>query len=1111
MSRKEFYGSMRRGAWIFLISGLFLIITVLGWLWKSEENYRKELLAEGDRLLLSEKKLFLEQLSDLFADTRVFAEMASSSLHNGQFNREQISRLQSYFLALAGWKQLYHQVRLLGAEGMERIRIESSPHGERVVPDKELQDKSDRDYFVQVMKTPAEAYLSKFDPNIEHGEIEYPLNPTLRFSATVLDSDKARRGVVVINWKGTLLLEEMKKLARGTSGQIFLLNDEGYWLLGPKPEDEWASVGTPDRSKTMAVQDRDAWRLISSSLQGHFFSSSGLYVWKTIDPSGDLQQSPVRVTDIRAAESWKLLYVVPPDKLIPTWKNRTLAILAGLLTAAAIISCVAGHDHYRKQVLWKSLAESEQRFRVVTNTVRDSIVMIDSSGTIMFWSPAAERMFGYGEKEAVGKDLHALVASAANRLKAREGLAQFGQSGSGYVVHQTREVEALRKDGSSFHAEISVASLLEENEWFAVGTVRDISERKIAESILRESEERYRAVFESASVGIDLVDVGGRFLQVNDAWFNMLGYSRDELLDKTICDVTHPDDVQESREVRDRIVAGEMSTYRFRKRYIRKDGRVVWVDESQAALREQGTGRLTLVRVVLDITEWLEAEAARDRVVSGIEQAAEMFIITDAEGTIQYVNPAFERVTGYTGEEVLGRNSRLLASVQQDALFREQLWDTIRAGNVWSGRLIDRKKDGSLYHAEATVSPVVDGAGNIANFVAVIRDITEQVALSKQLVQAQKMEAVGTLAGGVAHDFNNLLQVVLGYSELALSDEGLSKQLAEDLTKVNRAARSGAELVKRLLTFSRKTEMEQRPLQLNQTIEQMKKMLSRTIPKMIEIRLVLADDLATIHADPTQMEQVLMNLAVNARDAMPGGGICTIRTENVILEEAFAATHFGVQPGNYVMLSVSDTGKGMDQETQLHIFEPFFTTKGPGEGTGLGLAMVYGIVQHHNGHIRCRSEVGEGTTFEMYLPSMTTEVGNGKPELLQRRPPTGSETILLVDDDNDVRDLGSRLLTKAGYKVIEARRGGEALEVYRNRPGEISLVVLDLIMPEMGGVQCLEELLKIDPSARVVIASGQADGGGTLRATKDLARGFVSKPFQFDRLLWAVREALDQE
>jgi len=371
------------------------------------------------------------------------------------------------------------------------------------------------------------------------------------------------------------------------------------------------------------------------------------------------------------------------------------------------------------------------------------------------------------------------------------------------------------------------------------------------------------------------------------------------------------------------------------------------------------------------------------------------------------------------------------------------------------------------------------------------------------------MEAIGTLAGGIAHDFNNLLQITLGYSELLLSQKADDEAEYGDLHKIHQAALSGADLVQRLLTFSRKVEPKPVPMSLNKQIRQVEKLLRRTILKMIDIRLELGDDDQRINADPALVEQALMNLAVNARDAMPDGGVLTVRTRNISLDEDYCRLHPEWKRGDYVLLSVSDTGQGMDEATLEHIFEPFYTTKELGRGTGLGLAMVYGIVKQHGGYISCESTLGQGTTFKIYLPVIHTEA---MPDILpdELDLPRGTEIILLVDDEEIIRELGQRILRRSGYTVLTAPNGKEALNVYQKEKGNISLVILDLIMPEMGGKLCLEELLKIDPQLKVIIASGYAADGQTKETVEKGAKGFIAKPYNLKEMLQTVRHVLDQ-
>ena len=478
------------------------------------------------------------------------------------------------------------------------------------------------------------------------------------------------------------------------------------------------------------------------------------------------------------------------------------------------------------------------------------------------------------------------------------------------------------------------------------------------------------------------------------------------------------------------------------------------------------------------------------------------------DGEITDANPSFLEIFGYTREEMIGMDVHELYFNPAD---RSKFQDEIeKKGSVKDYEVKWRKKDGTGIDGLVTSSVYLGKDGSIAGYLGIARDVTLRKRLERQVLQAQKMESIGTLAGGIAHDFNNILTVVLGFSELLLVERDERDPFYADLQKINQAARNGADLVKRILAFSRKANINPRPLNLNRQIEQAKELLVRTIPKMIEIELALSGDLATVYADPVQIEQVLMNLAVNAKDAMPDGGRLTIETKNVALSEEYCRMYPGAKPGDYVLLSVSDTGYGMDKETSSRMFEPFFTTKEAGKGTGLGLATVYGIVKQHGGYITCDSELGAGTTFEVYLPIRPTEAKTqtptGKPTL-----PEGKERILLVDDDESVKELGKRILERSGYTVILSASGKEALDLYEKGSEKISLVILDLIMPEMGGVECLERLLKIDPGVKVLIASGYAVEGQTKDSIVTKARGFVAKPYDMGQMLQAVREILDSE
>ena len=789
------------------------------------------------------------------------------------------------------------------------------------------------------------------------------------------------------------------------------------------------------------------------------------------------------------------------DTEIHLWRDYSIYKLP-----SGEIVAVYGDDTEGKKAE-EALWESQRMLAAILAAVPVGIGLARNR-KIQWANEAWMKMFGFTEEsQYIGHSVRELCRSDEDYEAAAKIL---------YSAPETGAVKKLglklrRHDGSLFDAVMRVTPLhpSDPSKGF-LATVTDISDRKRVIEALGQSEGKYRATFNNAAVGIDLVDSDGRFIQVNDTLAHFLGYTQQELEGLTILDVTHPEDSAKSKEMYDALVRGETESYRLEKRYIRKDGAVVWADTSVSAIRGPNGMYRATVGVIVDITQRRKAEEMRLRMATAVEQAAETIEITDANGTIAYVNPAFERTTGYSREEAVGKNPRILKSGQHEDEFYRQMWETIVNGGVWTGRIVNRKKDGTFFEEEATISPIKDDRGNIVSFVAVKRDVTKEVSLQAQLLQAQKMEAIGTLAGGIAHDFNNLLQVTLGYSELLLADRDEGDPAYADLFKIFQAARSGSELVRRLLTFSRKVEPQPIPLNLNNLLRHVEKLLRRTIPRMIDIELNLSEDIAEINADPTQMQQVLMNLAVNARDAMPDGGKLTIETSSVSLDDDYCDFHVGVKPGQWVLLSVSDTGHGMDKATLDHIFEPFYTTKELGRGTGLGLAMVYGIVNQHHGHITCYSEIGHGTTFKVYLPAVR---GPEEPEPDQTAimPAFGSETILIVDDEEFVRDLGARILTKAGYTVLQATDGVEALEVYELERSRISLVLLDLIMPGKGGRECLKDLLKIDPQARVLVASGYSADASVRDCLALGAKGFVSKPFRIKELLRLVRSALDDK
>ena len=492
-----------------------------------------------------------------------------------------------------------------------------------------------------------------------------------------------------------------------------------------------------------------------------------------------------------------------------------------------------------------------------------------------------------------------------------------------------------------------------------------------------------------------------------------------------------------------------------------------------------------------------------------VQAAANGILVTDRKGIIEWVNPAFTRLTGYTEREAVGQSPRFLKSgLQPESLYAE-MWSTILAGNTWTGELKNRRKDGSLYTEEMTITPVVE-AGEITHFIAVKQDITELRRKEEQFLQAQKMEAVGRLAGGVAHDFNNILTAILGYcSLLQLSFEASDPKLA-DIEAIQGAARRASDLTRQLLAFSRRQVLAPRAMDLNQVPKNLEKMLHRLIGEDVRLRVSASTAPCGVRADPGQMEQVLMNLVVNARDAMPHGGVVTVETRCVRFSEDSPGRHDMIPAGDYAVLAVSDTGVGMDPETQAHIFEPFFTTKEKGKGTGLGLSTVYGIVKQSGGYLWVYSEPGKGTAIKVYLPSLRDPVvaEEAAPAVIQG---CRSGKLLVVEDDQAVRRLLVRILERAGYEVADATNGSDALELFRLDGEGIQLVLTDLVMPRMGGREFAERLRGFRPDVPVVFMSGYTDDAIIRLGELGPGAAYLQKPISPHDLIRTVEGLLGQE
>ena len=636
------------------------------------------------------------------------------------------------------------------------------------------------------------------------------------------------------------------------------------------------------------------------------------------------------------------------------------------------------------------------------------------------------------------------------------------------------------------------------------GAVQDISERRAADAALRESEERFRTVVEGSPDAMFLTGLDDlRIRAVNPAACALLGCTADELIGKHISELVPPVDEATQARRADALRAGHL--VRSEVRMLRPHGPPFDAEIAHVVLPD---GRiLTTVR---DISDRKRAEAERTRLLAAIEHAPDPLLLVDPDGRIVYANRALEVVSGYERAELAGRLTQIFGGPGHTSLPAE-VWQGILAGRPWAGEIPALRADGKTYTLEWTIAEVHDDAGAPLGFIASARDRSVEKALQAQLAQSQRLEAVGELAGGIAHDFNNLLTAIRGYAQLIQRGLGADDPARADAEQVIGAADRAAALTRGLLAFSRRQVLAPRIVDPAEVVDGIAPLLRQLLGAHIELSTAVTPGGGHVSVDPSQLEQVIVNLTVNARDAMPEGGQLMVELTDVELDAAYVATHPEATVGPHVQLAVSDTGIGMDSATQARIFEPFFTTKETGRGTGMGLATVYGIVKQSGGSIYVYSEPGHGTTFRVYFPRVAGTAAPAVAEPIEPRPSAaGSETMLLVEDDAAVRGFARRTLEAQGYEVLEAGSGAEALALADAHAGMIDLLVTDVVMPGLQGHRLAEQLRAARPGLRVLYVSGFTENSVIHRGVAAEGIAFLAKPFSAEALGRAVRAALDR-
>jgi len=1049
--------------------------------------------------------------------------------------------LPKIFVAFCKRKAIYDQVRFLDETGMERIRINFAQGRPYIVADDELLNKAKRYYFADTFKLePGQVFVSPMDLNIEHGRIEQPLKPMIRFGTPVADLEGRKRGIVLFNYFGAELIQNLHRASVGAAGNSMLLNSEGCWLKGFHPEDEWGFMYKDRKDRTLARRAPRAWQKISAKDEGQFSDDRGIYTFATVWPLSHCMQSSsgsgeaFKPSDFKVTSEeyyWKIVSLVP-SKVLGEMKTATflkwlsfyglvmllLGFVSWRLALASTLRKQAGealkksHDELELRVTERS-KELNCLYGISKIVEEHDISIAEMVQRIVNLIP-----YGWQYPEITC----ARINLDDEEFKTGNFKETIWKQSSDIVVHGEREgvVEVYYLQEQP---EIYEGPFLKEERGliFAISErLNNIVEYKNAEKALQESENQIRLLLDSTAEGIYGLDMDGKCTFANHACIQFLGYKAShELIGKNMHDLihhSHPDGTPYPIE--------ECRIYRsFQKGTgVHVDDEVLWraggtcfpVEYwSYPVIRNDKT--IGSVVTFLDITERKIAEEAllqsEEKYRDLYDNAPDMFCSVDSKtANIIECNQTLTNALGYTKEEIIGRLIFDLYTPDSAEYAKANVFPVfVKTGTIIGEELQLQRKDGSTIDISLNITAVRDEEGNIIYSSSVLRDIARQKELELQLQQSQKMEAIGTLAGGIAHDFNNILTAIMGYAEMTEIAIPKESEAHQTLGQVLKASHRAKDLVKQILGFARQSKEEKKPTKVGLIAREVLKLLRASLPSTIEIRHEITARNDTVMADPIQIHQVLMNLCTNAHYAMgKKGGVMEISLSNVELDSKNASQYPDLEPGSYVKLTVSDTGPGMDQGTLEKIFDPYFTTKEKGVGTGMGLAVVHGITKSHRGAITVQSKADKGSTFQALLPLVEMEF---KPQVAALKAyPLGNERILFVDDEEPVMDLGKRMLGHLGYDVVALTSSMEALAVFREKPNQFDLVITDQTMPGLTGEMLTKEVMRIRPDIPVILCTGFSEHVSEEQAKDIGIRAFLMKPLLLKDISQTVRRVLDE-
>jgi PAS domain S-box-containing protein len=752
------------------------------------------------------------------------------------------------------------------------------------------------------------------------------------------------------------------------------------------------------------------------------------------------------------------------------------------------------------------LKKERETFFSILQSAPYGVILLDQSGQYFYVNPQFTRITGYTLEDIPSGRLW-FKKAFPNETYRKEVIKAWLEDSRGFDKERTFLVRC--SDGQAKELEMR-STLLDDGRMIL--TISDITERKQAERALRESEEKYRHLVQNANSIIMRADPGGHITFFNEFAQEFFGYEEEEILGKHMLGTIVPEQDSSGRNMslmlKDLFENPEEYSVNENE-CMRRNGERVWISWTNKPVLDERDGVAEILCIGHDMTERKRQEGALRLQAQIIDQIHDSVISTDLAGYVTSWNKGAERLYGYQSQEVMGKHISIVYPDDQYEIMQRRVLKPLLERGSYEIELRNTKKSKEEFYVHLSLSLRYDSMNQVIGIIGCHNDITEHKRLEEQLRHSQKMEAIGQLAGGIAHDFNNILTAIIGYGNLLQLRLGEHHQLRAYVEQILTSSERAANLTQSLLAFGRKQVIDPRQIELNQIVKSVERLLSRLISEDIEVKIHLIDGELTVLADVAQIEQVLMNLATNARDAMPEGGKLTIRTDMMELDSRFVRAHGYGKPGRYAVICVEDTGIGMSEKTRDRVFEPFFTTKEVGKGTGLGLSIVYGIVKQHNGYVNVRSEPGKGSTFTIYLP--TAKVLNKQTSAIPYQPLIGgSETILIAEDDFEVRKLTKNLLEEFGYSTIEAKDGEDAIIKFMKNKRRVDLVILDVVMPKKNGKEVYEEIKKSTPEVKALFTSGYTADVIHKKGVLDEDLNFISKPVSPKELLKKVREIIDK-